>query len=187
MNPLAELQTQIQRLSDDELVTLWLAEAQRPDRDAGRILNGLVSNWDGSETGPVVVHEAIATWTQREAVAAIWQEPMLTPRAAAEALGAKPTNREKVRRLRERSELLGLPHERSYLYPAFQFDVNRRRIFPEVKAVNQLLDAAHDPWGVASWWISQHDRLDARPAELVCADRAADLIAVAEAMLEPIG
>ena len=89
-----------------------------------------------------------------EVIRTIWQEPMLTPAAAAVALGARKSNREKVRRHRERSWLVGLPSGGGYLYPAFQFDAERRDVFPEVRAVNERLDAVGDPWGVASWWIS---------------------------------
>ena len=122
-----------------------------------------------------------------EVMRTIWQEPMLTPAATAVALGARKTNREKVRRHRERSWLVGLPSGGGYLYPAFQFDAERRDVFPEVRTVNERLDAASDPWGVASWWISAHDRLGARPADLVGTDRAGDLLKAADAALEPIG
>lgn len=124
---------------------------------------------------------------QGEAIQTIWREGMLEPRDAAVALGARESNREKVRQYRERSWLLGLPSGRGYLYPAFQFDPERRDVFPEVRAVNERLGAASDPWGVASWWISRHARLSARPVELVGTKRADDLIDVAEAVVEPVG
>ena len=124
---------------------------------------------------------------QGEAVRAIWQQPMLKPKDAAAALGARPSNREKVRRLRERSSVLGLPHGNAYLYPAFQFDLRRRVIFEEVTEVNERLGSSDDPWGVASWWFSPHARLGARPADLVGSGRADDLAAVAGALTEPLG
>ena len=140
---------------------------------------------------PRAVLESLDQWElaqlQGEAIHTVWQEPMLTPGAAAESLGAKSTNREKVRRLRGRSVLLGLPHDHAFLYPAFQFDVRRRSVFAEVETVNRMLNAADDPWGVASWWIGQHDRLDVRPMDLVGHGRVDDLVAVAEAVLEPVG
>jgi hypothetical protein len=123
-----------------------------------------------------------------EAIATIWEERMLEPRAAAEALSAKATNREKVRSYRERSWLLGLPRDRSYLYPAFQFDPRKRELYPEVRQVNELLDAAADPWGLASWWVSPNDRLGgARPLDLVGTARAEEVIRAAQAVVEPIG
>ena len=112
---------------------------------------------------------------------------MFESRDAAVALGAKPTNREKVRQYRERSWLLGLPSGRGFVFPAFQFDPERRDAFPEVRAVNERLSAASDPWGVASWWISRHARLGARPVDLVGTGRADDLVTVAEVVVEPVG
>ena len=192
MTTLAEIQEQVrtleQGLADDDLVELWLAEAQRPGRDHQRMLRGLAQQLGGE---PRVVLGSLDQWElaqlQGEAIHTVWQEPMLKPGAAAESLGAKPTNREKVRRLRMRSALLGLPHDHAFLYPAFQFDVRRRCVFSEVETVNRMLNAADDPWGVASWWIGQHDRLGAQPMDLVGHGRVDDLVAVAEAVLEPVG
>ena len=110
-----------------------------------------------------------------------------SPRDAAVALGARRENRERVRRYRERSWLLGLPSGRGYLYPAFQFDASRRDVAPEVRAVNEQLDAAGDPRGVASWWVSRNDRLAARPHELVGTERAGELAAAARALTQPLG
>ena len=134
-------------------------------------------------------HQAVVAQAQLqgEAVGTIWREPMLESRDAAVALGVNRTNREKVRRYRERSWLLGLPWARGYLHPAFQFDAERRDVFAEVRAVNERLDAKGDPWGVASWWISRHGRLGVRPVDLVGTDRADDLVVVADALLDPIG
>ncbi len=124
---------------------------------------------------------------QGEAVGTIWREPMLESRDAAVALGANRSNREKVRRYRERSWLLGLPSARGYLHPAFQFDAERRDVFAEVRAVNERLEAKSDPWGVASWWVSRHGRLGARPVDLVGTDRAGDLATAADAVIELVG
>ena len=122
-----------------------------------------------------------------EAIDAIWQMPMLEPRDAAVALGAKETNRERARQHRGRSWLLGLRRDRGYLYPAFQFDPLRRDVFSEVRAVNELLGAVGDPWGVASWWVSKNARIDAAPLELVGTSRSDDLQALAGAVMEPVG
>ena len=122
-----------------------------------------------------------------EAIDAIWRAPMFEPKDAAVALGAKASNREKVRTHRERSWLLGLPRDRRYLYPAFQFDPLRRDVFPEVRTVNELLGAADDPWGVASWWVSTNARIDTAPLELVGTDRSEHLLAVAAAAVESVG
>ena len=124
---------------------------------------------------------------QGEAIRSIWAEPMLESKEAAVALGASPTNREEIRRLRERSSVLGLPHGQEFLYPAFQFDPRKRAVFTEVRSVNEQLIAAEDPWGVASWWTSRHSRLGMRPVDLVGTDRRDDLDAVAKAAVEPLG
>lgn len=124
-----------------------------------------------------------------EAVAAIWDEELLPSAEVARRLGAKPSNREKVNSLRRRSSLLGLPRDRGrlYLYPAFQIDVTRQEIYPQVMEVNRLLDAAADPWGVASWWVSVNGRLDARPLDLVDSPDAAAVLQAARAVVEPLG
>lgn len=133
------------------------------------------------------VEEELQVRIASEAVASIWQEEVLAPRQVAVALGAKETNREKVSSLRRRSLLLGLPREASYLYPAFQLDYGKRRVHPEVQKVNELLHAADDPWGVASWWVSRNDRLSARPMELVGSPRGDEVVEVVRAMLGPAG
>ncbi|HUP21816.1 MAG TPA: hypothetical protein VNB06_02610 [Thermoanaerobaculia bacterium] len=123
-----------------------------------------------------------------EAIARIWEEEMFEPSAAGPALGVSPTNRQRVADLRQRSVLLGLPHGNRYLYPSFQFDLERRAVRPEVEAVNRLLEAAADPWGVASWWMSPNAWLGtARPMDLVGTERAGELQVAAETLLEPAG
>ncbi len=122
-----------------------------------------------------------------EAIAAVWEHEMLESGAAAVALGAKPANREKVRSYRERSWLIGLPHGRGFLYPRFQFDVATRQVFAEVREVNEILRAAADPWGVASWWIASNDRVGCAPLALVGTDRSEEVVRAANALLEPVG
>ena len=131
--------------------------------------------------------EMVQARIRGEAMQTIWREPMLSPKDAAVALGAKATNREKVRQHRRRSWLLGLPSGGSYVYPAFQFDPRTRDVCAEVRAVNELLRASDDPWGVASWWVSRNARVGARPIELVGTERAAELAELAGAVTEPIG
>jgi hypothetical protein len=67
--------------------------------------------------------------------------------------------------------------------PSFQFDLDRR---PRevVVAVNEVLEAAEDPWGVACWWIYPHARLGTAPVDLL--DRQEQqLLTAAHAVLEP--
>lgn len=125
----------------------------------------------------------------KEAQAAIWELPMLTSTEAGRQLGSTASNpRELPRRLREESSLLGLPGRSGYCYPKFQIDPEKQRIHPEAAEVNRRLDAADDPWGVASWWISPDDRLGGRrPLDLLGTAEAVKLVRLVDGMLAPIG
>lgn len=123
-----------------------------------------------------------------EARAAIFDRAMLSSASVAKAVGLPPSNREAARSLRNRGEAIGLPHRGGYVYPAFQFDPRRHRVWPVVARVNAILDAGHDPWGVAAWWFTVDPGLGGEPSQLVTdRGREADVIASAEAILEPIG
>lgn len=51
--------------------------------------------------------------------------------------------------------------------PRFQFSADSRRPREVVLTVNRLLDAAVDPWGATSWWVSPHALLDGAPVDLL--------------------
>lgn len=68
-------------------------------------------------------------------------------------------SRDKASRLRTKGDLLGLDVDGRVLYPAFQIDPTRAALREGVGEANQVLGAANDPWGVASWWTSPHGRL----------------------------
>ncbi len=116
-----------------------------------------------------------------EAHAVVLDQDFLDSSAVGVALGASGVNkREAASDLRRSGALLGVPVRNKYLYPSFQIDAARARVYPVVADVNRLLGAADDPWGVASWWISDHPRLDgARPRDLVGGQRQDDLVALA--------
>ena len=116
-----------------------------------------------------------------EAHAAVLDQDFLDSSAVGVALGASGVNkREAASDLRRAGALLGVPVRNRYLYPSFQFDAARAQVHPVVAQVNRLLGAADDPWGVASWWISDHPRLNgARPRDLVGGQRQDDLVALA--------
>ncbi|WP_380283669.1 hypothetical protein [Kitasatospora purpeofusca] len=65
--------------------------------------------------------------------------------------------------------------------PSFQFDGASGRPLPVVVAVNRLLDAADDPWGVADWWLGANAWLDAVPARLLGTAGERTLLAAARA------
>ncbi|MFB7473582.1 hypothetical protein [Kitasatospora sp. NPDC056184] len=65
--------------------------------------------------------------------------------------------------------------------PSFQFDGASGRPLPVVVAVNRLLDADDDPWGVADWWLGANAWLDAVPARLLGTAGEHTLLAAARA------
>ena len=132
------------------------------------------------------------------AMAEIMREPMLT-RAQAGAMlvpWPAPIAEDAVIGRTVRSELISLPTDRGHRYPQFQFDEAWSDIHRVVSDVNVRLDAARDPWGVASWWLTPHVRLGARPADLAGVDRQKNgrwgahdsgIIAASKALLAPLG
>lgn len=116
-----------------------------------------------------------------EAHAVVLDQDFLDSSAVGVALGASGINkREAASDLRRSGALVGVPVRNKYLYPSFQVDAERARVHPVVSQVNRLLGAHHDPWGVASWWISGHPRLGgARPRDLVGSSKEDTLVALA--------
>lgn len=51
-------------------------------------------------------------------------------------------------------------------WPEFQFAPGVGAL-PVVRAVNDVLDAAHDPVGAADWWLSRNVWLDGQPSTLI--------------------
>jgi hypothetical protein len=65
------------------------------------------------------------------------------------------------------SRLIRLPGpDGAVRLPAFQF-TPAGEPWPVVQEVNQVLDAARDPWGVTCWWVHPHERLGVVPADLL--------------------
>ncbi len=76
----------------------------------------------------------------------------------------------------ERGGLIRLPGNdtgRPPRLPAFQFGTDGQPV-PVVLAVNELLGAGADPWGVADWWLGENAWLGAVPADLI--GRVADAV-----------
>ena len=82
--------------------------------------------------------------------------PALTPEQVREH-GADPDDEDLIR-LSPGRGLIQLP--------SFQFGPDGQAI-PIVKAINRLLVAAEDPWGVADWWLGSNTWLNATPADLI--------------------
>lgn len=127
---------------------------------------------------------------QRRVAAArarILTEELLTASAVSQALGSRSKNeRQYANRPRRKGEIIGIPVRRNqFMYPAFQFDLERRRVHPEAAAVNRLLGTLEDPWGVAGWWVTPGSRLGARaPKDLLGTPESAKVVVAAEALLD---
>ena len=121
------------------------------------------------------------------AMGEILQETMLTEHEAARVLNARRAGDGSLEQYRSRSWLIGLPTDRGYRYPKFQFDQEQSDVYEVVRDVNEMLDAAEDPWGVASWWFTPVARLGGRPADLVGLRDDTEIIAASKALLAQIG
>jgi hypothetical protein len=78
--------------------------------------------------------------------------------------------------------LIRLTHpDRGVQLPAFQFTRDHAP-WPVVLQVNERLDAAVDPWGVACWWVDPHAGLNASPADLLGQGQDALLLRAAAAL-----
>lgn len=64
------------------------------------------------------------------------------------------------------ADLIRLPADGAVRLPAFQFGPDGLPI-PVVAAINRLLRAAEDPWGVADWWLGGNAWLSGVPAHLL--------------------
>ncbi len=120
----------------------------------------------------------------------IFQEPLVAPTEAGSLAGSKSSTnlRQYAGKLRRKGVLLGIPHGNSHLYPLFQFDLEKHRVQPVVKEVNAMLFAYEDPWGVASWWFTEHEILGgARPVDLLATEDESTLIVAVKADTAPVG
>lgn len=140
----------------------------------------------GTEFVDNTVKQAEIETSARES---ILEHPTFAAREVAVALGKSADDRTVAARLRERNVLVGLPVGNGYRYPQFQIDAKDHEVRPEVAEVNQLLDASHDPWGVASWWLSPSPRLDDQqsPADLAVSSNIVQrkrTVALASALLD---
>jgi hypothetical protein len=67
--------------------------------------------------------------------------------------------------------------------PSFQFDRHGQPL-PVVLAINRLLGAEQDPWGVASWWLRANAWLTGVPAALLTVASEQELLFAARAEIE---
>ena len=117
------------------------------------------------------VRDRAALWAA--ARSAILDHPMLTATAAAAALATEPAT---LDGMIQSGALLALPVGSRDPLPGVSNRLPGHRFHPMVAEINQILEAAVDPWGVAGWWLSPNGRLSTQaPANLVGTGRDADL------------
>jgi hypothetical protein len=108
----------------------------------------------------------------------VWQE------ARHRLLAAPSLTEYEVRARGQDPDLAGLirldADDGSVRLPAFQFD-DRGAPRLLVLEINQALDAADDPWGVADWWLGANAWLAAVPADMVGVVDDSVLLATAHA------
>ncbi|GAA4394918.1 hypothetical protein [Tsukamurella soli] len=114
----------------------------------------------------------------RDAETAVLAHPMLTSAGVGRVLGWSAKSRSSASRLVGSGKVVALPVNGRNLFPDFQFDADRREVLPLVAEINHALDARGDPWGVASWWLSEtgHVRDRRSPAELAVDGAHDDLL-----------
>lgn len=154
----------------------WL-ESLLAAPDVDRYLDAPSASVFGVQWDPSSVELHRAQVVRRVRAALLRRLMTLDLGEAADALGVRP------RELGGIPHVIGLPTEDGFRYPSFQFDAPRRRIRPIVAYCNQLLRPERDPWGAASWWVSDHDWLGQPPLTLLDAPgneerlrQAADMI-----------
>ncbi|ORL84130.1 hypothetical protein [Prescottella equi] len=82
------------------------------------------------------------------------EHEMLDSTAVSRALGRAATSRNTASRLASSGSVIALPAAGHKLFPAFQFDTERREVRPIVAEINRIIGAKEDPWGAASWWLN---------------------------------
>lgn len=90
-------------------------------------------------------------------------------------------------RMRDQRSLFGYRVARvGYLYPAFQFDPERRRVDPRVARINQLLLAHVCGNEAMVWWLAEHQGKPA-PADVLQTQGSEPVLALAIAFLRSKG
>jgi len=167
----------IHALSDDDLVGLLADEFSRrphlrPVRDDVTALlamsPALALAQERAVTNPAAAAVARTRIVTSVLGALIDEYEMLDSTAVSRVLGKATTSRNTASRLAATGTVIALPAGGHKLYPAFQFDAERRQVRPIVAEINTALGAKTDPWGTASWWLSPTAFADdpRSPAEL---------------------
>lgn len=154
---------QLADLSDSEFVRAILTELdRRPTFEAVR--DQLATLLSMGPTLTAVTEAGVGQLVEQALAAAraeiaeqnvVLSQPLFTAVEVAEAVGARgSSNRVVASRLRSRGEIVGLEVQGRFLFPAFQFDVERARVHPVVAEVNRQVTEHGDGWAVARWWMT---------------------------------
>jgi hypothetical protein len=167
-------------MRDDLLATLGSALS------ADRVRDALTEASLRDATRPDPTHLAEQLRIEAEARAVVLGHPMFDARQVADLVGSRGSNRrDAASALRRASVLVGISHGGKVWYPSFQIDAQRAVVRPVVREVNEMLRAADDPWGVASWWLTpsarRHDHRS--PADLAVADEDEAIRRLAHALI----
>lgn len=153
----------IHALSDEDLVDLLAAEISRrpnlrPVRDDVTALlamsPALALQHERAVANPAAAAVARTRIVTSALNAIVDEHEMLDSTAVSRVLGKAPSSRNTASRLAASGTVIALPASGQKLYPAFQFDAERREVRAIVAEINQRLGARNDPWGVASWWLN---------------------------------
>ena len=143
----------IHALSDPDLVELLVEEfsrrpALRPVRDDVTALLSM-SPALARQQERAVANPAAAAVARTRIVASVLnsivdQHEMLDSTAVSRVLGRAATSRNTASRLSTAGTVIALPVSGHKLYPAFQFDADRRQVRPIVAEINRALGAKED-------------------------------------------
>lgn len=150
---------------------------------SGPTLSAAIRSAVSDDAAATAVARARIETTARQA---LFDHPHYEAADIADALGSRDKNRRSMaNKLRERGVIVGYRVAGRYLYPAFQFDTAAARVRPIVAETNRKLDAKHDPWAVASWWLTPSAWLadDASPADLAATGHDDTIRAIADDLL----
>ena len=117
------------------------------------------------------------------AVDLIWRRKLgrLLSRAELQELLGQKT-RQAVSELVRNRRVLALPSEGAgYLFPAFQIDASKRRIYPAIpRVLAAFKDAVDSPFSIAAWFVEPDPSLDeGTPADWLREHRDADRLLIA--------
>ncbi|PTR30540.1 hypothetical protein C8K36_102391 [Rhodococcus sp. OK519] len=186
----------IHALSDQDLVELLAEEISRrpnlrPVRDDVTALlsmgPALALQHERAVANPAAAAVARTRIVASALRSLVDDHEMLDSTAVSRTLGKAATSRNTASRLAAAGTVVALPAAGHKLFPAFQFDPERREVRPIVAEINRAIGAKDDPWGAASWWLNPtaFENDPRSPAELAVAggreqdlrDMADDLIA----------